>query len=215
MIEVLRYVVGALDTNCYLIKDKDSGKIAIVDPGSNSQELDKAVEENKDNIDYILLTHGHFDHIMCADRYRKISKAKIVISFGDKEFTNDKKLNLSKYLLRYSKGETFENFDADIFVKAKDVLKLGESDIKVIESPGHTRGGVCYIIENIIFSGDTIMKGTVGRTDFLTGSMEDMRKSCKLIANLNGEYTIYPGHGDKTTLQEEIDNNFYLGKSEL
>ena len=208
MVEIERYEVGHLRTNCYIIKDKDTNKMAIIDPGYKSYNVESIINQNIDNIEYILLTHGHFDHVLKADEYRKLTGAKIVIGEYEDEFTRNSELNLSSTLTR----KLGIDFSADILIKDGDSINLGNTKIKAVHTPGHTKGGVCYIIDNNIFSGDTLMKGTVGRTDFVTGSMSDMENSLKKIASINGDFNIYPGHGENTTLEYEKNTNVYLGK---
>ena len=209
MLEVEKIVVGVMRTNCYIIKDKDTKKYAIIDPGHKSKKLDDKINEyGKENCEYILLTHGHFDHILAADDYRSITNSKIVIPKKEEEFTKDENLNLSSKLTRVK----LKKFDADIFLNDLDTIMLGNTKITLINTPGHTVGSSCYIADNKIFSGDTLMKDTIGSTDFITGSYDDMMKSLKRIADLKGNYEIFPGHADNTTLEYERNNNIYLGK---
>lgn len=209
MVSVNIYKLGPLKTNCYLIKDLDKNKMAIIDPGGISKALDEEILRDKEkNFSYILLTHGHFDHIRKAQRYRELTGAKIVILKDEKEFTKDSGLNLSK---DFGKNAV-EPFEADIFVEDGDVINLGNTKIKVLKTPGHTKGSVCYVLEDCIFSGDTLMKGSIGRTDLVTGCEKDMLDSIKKIDSLKGNFVIYPGHGDFTDLDYERKNNFYFRK---
>ncbi len=208
MIEVQTYIVGHLRTNCYIIKDKDTGKMAIIDPGYRSKLIEEVIENNKENIEYILLTHGHFDHIFEVKKYSAMSGAKIVMGAKESDFPNDCELNLSKDFRKKP-----EVFSSDILLEDGQTIKLGNTEIKAIHTPGHTRGSMCYIIDNNIFSGDTLMKDTIGNTGFVTGSMDDMKKSLKKFLDLKEDYFIYSGHGDKTTLNYEKSNNMYLGSS--
>ena len=148
------------------------------------------------------MTHGHFDHIRKAPRYQKLTEAKLAIGAKEADFTKDRHLNLCRIPLA--------PFDVDILVNDEDIITLGETKIKVIATPGHTVGGVCFIADDNLFSGDTIMKGTVGRCDLKTGNFEQMKNSILKITALTENYKIYPGHGDTSTLNEEKENNFYL-----
>ncbi len=204
MIEVKIFKVGSIPTNCYLIKDIHKNIGIIVDPGGESSELDKEISLLEE-VKYILLTHGHFDHILKAKKYREVTGAKIVISELDGEFTQDNLLNLSRKFLRRSKG-IMENFDADIFVKEGYEFYFSEIPFKVLSTPGHTQGSVCYIAENIIFSGDTLFKGDCGYAHFPTGNKEDLKKSIQKLYSLNTEktdYIVYPGHAGVTSLIKE------------
>ena len=201
MLIVENFKVGPLETNCYLIIDKKTQKAAIIDPGGISAELDKKIYSlGKENVDYILMTHGHFDHIRKAIRYKKLTGAKLMIGVNEAEFTKNRKLNLCRIPM--------PPFAADVLLNDNDVISLGETKIKVIHTPGHTVGGVCFITEDFLFSGDTIMRESIGRYDLETGDFNQMRESIKKILGLSKNYIIYPGHGEPTTLQEE--KNLYL-----
>ena len=209
MSQVEKIVVGLMRTNCYVIKDRDTSKFAIIDPGHRAKKLDEKLDEyGFENCEYILLTHGHFDHILAAKDYRDLTHAKIVIPKKEENFTKDANLNLSSNLTRVK----IESFDADIFLNDLDTIMLGNTKITLISTPGHTIGSSCYIADNMLFSGDTLMKDTIGATNFETGNYDDMIKSLKRIGNLKGNYKVFPGHGELTTLDYERNNNIYLGK---
>lgn len=204
--KVEAFEVGIISTNCYLLSD-DNGLGLIVDPAAPSQKLDKRVEDFAEGqLKYILLTHGHFDHIGYADKLRKKTGAKIVIYNGEEKFLRNSALNLSSFMGDFN----IEPFDADIIVNDGDDIPFGKSSIKVIHTPGHTSGSCCYIIDDILFSGDTLMAGSMGRTDFPTGSYSEIMKSLKRLRNLDGDYKVYCGHGSATTLEHERKTNFYM-----
>ncbi len=208
MIEVKKYIVSMMQTNCFIIKDTKSNESAIVDPGAVTKELLKEIQKSEYKFKYILLTHGHFDHIAGANEVKNITGAKIVICQKEKEFIENKDLNLSDLFYKGGLPKT----NVDIFVdENQDVLSLGEYNIKVIETPGHTIGGCCYLIGENLFTGDTVMQGTIGRTDFPTGSYKQIIKSVKKLISLSKNYNLYCGHGDDTTLEREISSNEYFG----
>lgn len=207
MLTVKQYTVGALCTNCYLITENETNKSAIIDPGGISAELDREIDKNNLSIEYILLTHGHFDHIRKTARYKR-KNAKVAINHKEKDFPIDPHLNLS---CKFSRT-TIESFDVDILLNDEDTISLGKSTIKIICTPGHTIGSSCFIADNCIFTGDTLMKQSVGRTDFATGNSKDMVKSLGQLLSLKDNYIIYPGHGDTTTLDFEKQNNIYLSR---
>lgn len=208
MILVKQYKVGALYTNCYLITDKESQKSAIIDPGGINAELDKEIESKNLSIEYILLTHGHFDHIRKVARYKNKTNSKVAINHKEKDFPVNPNLNLSCKFARM----TIEPFSIDILLNDEEIIKLGNSTIKILCTPGHTIGSTCFIVDNCIFTGDTLMKNSIGRTDFATGSSKDMIKSLAKLLSLKSNFTIYPGHGDITTLDFEKQNNLYLSR---
>lgn len=207
MLLIERFIVSIMQTNCYFVTDRASGLSAVVDPGAYTPGLTQKIEEAGEKLKYVLLTHGHFDHIGKADEIRKQTGAKIVIGADEKEFLRNKDLNLS--IMVTPSG--FDPFDADILLDEGGTVALGETRFELIKTPGHTKGGACYIAGGVIFTGDTLMKETIGRTDFPTGSYKEMIESLKKLGALPGDYTVYPGHDDKTTLQHERENNVYMG----
>ncbi len=209
MIKVKRYIVSVMQTNCYVLEDTETGKILIVDPGDTSKELDSVIGRlNPGAVSYILLTHGHFDHIRAAERYRVLTGAKIVICEDEQAFTKENSLNLSELFIEGG----IPPFQADVLLRDHQAISFGNTQINMIQTPGHTKGSVCYRMENLLFTGDTLMKETVGRTDLPTGNFEQLKLSLKKLASLKKDYRIYPGHGDTTTLSYEKNHNLYLGK---
>ena len=200
-IEIKTYKVGRLLTNFYVVLCKDSKCGIMIDPGGEVEDLKSQIDGF--DLKYIFLTHGHFDHILKAKKYRNVFGAKIVISRTEYKFTNDNFLNLSD---RFLKPNTLENFESDKIVDDKDEICFGACKAKVIVTPGHTWGSVCYIIDDNIFSGDTLFKGQCGCTRFPTGSKTDMKSSLLKLYNLNYNFKVYPGHGDTTMLYTEKNN---------
>lgn len=206
MIKIEKYTVGILKTNCYLIEDLKTGKIAMVDPGSSSKDLSIRVDECKDKIEYILLTHGHFDHIKAVKKYKEITGVKLAAYKGEEELILNPDLNLSS---RYT-NKGLERLEIDLLLSDLEKIMLGETEITLIHTPGHTSGSCCYVIDDNIFSGDTLFRGDIGRTDLATGSYDDILKSLKRLFDLEGDYKVYPGHGEETTLNFERQNNRYF-----
>lgn len=206
MINVKSTVVGELKVNCYIIEDIETGSIAVVDPGDNSTTLKKLIAEKSDKIEYILLTHGHFDHIGYAKELKSLTNAQVVISKQDEPLLSDSKLNLS--LSFY--GVPVPIVTADITLEDNCELTLGKTTLKYISTPGHTRGSGCFIADNCIFTGDTLMKLSMGRTDLPTSNNTDMFASLRKLYNLNENYTVYPGHGGISNLEYEKNYNPFL-----
>jgi hydroxyacylglutathione hydrolase len=208
--KVTRITGGPLQTNCYILTDTVTGSTAVIDPGFESAELTDAVcAAGTENVEAILLTHGHFDHIMGAKRIKNLTDAKIYIYCDDMAFLKEDALNLYFMFTPFSS----ESFSADASFKDGDILSLGNLEIRVLHTPGHTIGSCCYLVEDAIFSGDTLMQGTCGRTDFPTGSYFQMLESLKRIENLKGNFHVYPGHEGESTLNFERKNNPYMGKN--
>ena len=198
---------GILPTNCYVITDEATTCTAIVDPGFESEQLLNEIKRvGSENVIAILLTHGHFDHILGLEQVKHCTNAKIYIHQADASFLSDNNLNLAKQI-----GSILPNpITADVTVSDGDVIPVGNLKFRVLHTPGHTAGSCCYVVEDAIFSGDTLMNCCVGRTDFPTGSYADLLTSLKKINALQGDYKIYPGHEIPSTLEFERENNPYL-----
>lgn len=207
MLEVKCFSDNFMSENGYFAADHEIGLSFVVDPGEDCPALEEAIDRfGADKLCYILLTHGHFDHIGGTARLkRRYPHAKIVIGEQDSPFTRNDSLNLS-----YHFSGTVEPFDADLTVNDGDVLSFGSSRITVIATPGHTRGGVCYQIDEVLFTGDTLMRGSMGRTDFPSGSSREMMESLQKLSELPGDYQLYCGHGASSTLEYERIYNYYM-----
>ncbi len=207
MIRVKTISGGLLPTNCYLFVDERTGKAAVVDPGFLSEELEQAVQQvGVENVEAILLTHGHYDHIMGVPMLKEMTGARIYIHREDAAFTSNSDLNLSRMIA----ARQCVPFTADIILQEGDTLMVGEVPVKLLNTPGHTRGSSCYLAEDALFTGDTLMRGTMGRTDFQTGSPIEMQKSLARLRDLPGDYRVYPGHGEKSTMEYERVYNPFL-----
>lgn len=206
-LKVEGYPVGYMATNCYLVTDARTDECFIVDPGTYDASLKRLLQDVKEGkLRYILLTHGHFDHIMGVLDVRKNYGGKIVIHEKDADcFTNEEKSLLDTFGFDGVLPEK-----ADILVRDGDKLPFADGEIEVMHTPGHTEGSVCYLIGDKIFSGDTLFYGSVGRTDFKSGSFEEIIKSVKRLALLEGDRKVYPGHNMLTTLDNERKHNVYL-----
>lgn len=198
-------VLGAVSTNCYLVYNESTKKAVIVDPADNAQFILNKCNELGITPEAILLTHGHFDHIMAAEDVRRSFHIKIYASETEDAMLSDSGLNLSG---GWAGKQT--SFHADVLLKDGDELELIGFRWKVIETPGHTTGSVCYYVpeEEVVFSGDTLFCESYGRTDLPTGSSSQMVSSLldKVFA-LPDDTMAYPGHGDTTTIGYEKKNN--------
>lgn len=159
------------------------------------------------DLQFILLTHGHFDHIIGVKGIKNKYNAKVVISAPDEPMLSSGKLSLASFM-----DAEQNNTQSDIIVFDSDIIKLGSLEIKVLSTPGHTKGSVCYIVDNALFSGDTLFRLSCGRTDFPSGSSDEMMLSLKSLKDLDGNYIVYTGHDEITTLDFERKNNPYMSK---
>ncbi|MDD6022270.1 MAG: MBL fold metallo-hydrolase [Acutalibacteraceae bacterium] len=201
--------LGSYNANCYLLKDDESGKFLIVDPGFYSGKLERFLKENEvGQLEYILLTHGHMDHICGAAYVKENFGGKIVIGEKDAPF-------LEEY--RFLDGaedyeRAFRKTKADITVCDGDVIDFASHEIKVLHTPGHTMGEVCYIIDDLLFTGDVLFKGAIGRSDFENSNVFLLVQSLRKLASLGGDYRVLCGHGEETTLSQELKHNRFLEK---
>lgn len=188
-------------TNTYLVTDEETGEMAVVDPSLKEDALLEKLKDKK--VKYILITHGHYDHIGGVNSVKEKTGALVVVHKEDEEMLSDAKKNY---------GENVSPVSADILVEDGSELTLGNAKITVLHTPGHTKGGVCYIFndDRIMFSGDTLFKLTAGRTDLYGGDARTELRSLAKIAELDGDYKVYPGHDDSTTLDFERQYNRYL-----
>lgn len=201
--KVISEKFGSMDNNCSLIIDEKTNQSALVDCNEFSQKMIDMIGDT--DLKYILLTHGHFDHIIGVKSVKEKYGAQVVISKEDEPMLNSAKLSLAVFC-----NAPQNNVDADIIVKDGDEITLGKTKIKVMATPGHTSGSVCYIAENCIFSGDTLFYCSCGRTDFPSGSPEQMMSSLLKLKALDGDYKVYTGHNNLTTLDFERKNNPYM-----
>ena len=186
--------VGSIGTNCYLLYDETTKDAAVIDPSDNAKPVAARIKELGLNVRAILLTHGHFDHCGDVKRIRKLTGAQVFVHPADRDLP----LPLNRGLV------------ADRDLADGDLLDLAGTRLRVLHTPGHTPGSVCFLCGDLLFSGDTLFAGSCGRTDLPGGSPADMIRSLRRLAELAGDYTVYPGHGEETTLAAERETNPFL-----
>lgn len=198
------FIEPPIDNNNYLIIDEQSKEAALVDCSEGiNDEIKSALSEFDAKLKYILLTHGHFDHVAGI---RNNPDVKVFMHENDMGWLN----KVNQYLPMFGMSEiTIPR--VDVFIKDGDVIKLGETEIKVIHTPGHTQGGVCYLADGKLFSGDTIFREAVGRCDLEGGNFDQIVESIEnKIFTLPPETVIYPGHGRMTSVEWEKEHNRFL-----
>ena len=202
--KIIKLVVGELQENCFILFDENKDAF-VVDPGGSSENIIETIEKNSLNIKYILLTHGHFDHVGAVAALVKKYKAPVYLSKEDRAF-----LESPKEVRASAFGMQIEAAEVDVFVKEGDEIPFSESNIKVIETPGHTLGSVCYLFENYLFAGDTLFNGSIGRTDFPESDHSLMVESLKKLKKLDDEIYVLSGHGPESQISYEKMANPYL-----
>lgn len=193
--------------NSYVLYDLETKKAYVIDPGLNGSALIQFLKGNNLNVEMIFLTHGHGDHISDVPMILEHYDAKIYAHRADSVLFESAEKNHSPLI-----SGKFTEFKIDFFVDEGDSITLGKKHMDVIHTPGHTKGGVCFHFENVLFTGDTLFKGSIGRTDLFGGNYDELLNSLLHIAKLDGETIVYPGHGPSTTLRKELlTNPFYKG----
>ncbi len=203
-IEIKSFLLGMVATNCYLIINKETREALIVDPADDALRISNAVEQGRWKPVAILLTHGHFDHILAVNDLKKRYQLPIYAHVEEEDVLKQTSLNMSGMI-----GQTYMT-EADIYVRDGEHLKLAGLDIIVLHTPGHTKGSVCYYLpeEKVLMSGDTLFHCSIGRTDFPTGSTLGLLRSVqeKLFV-LPDDVKVYPGHDSVTSIGYEKQYN--------
>lgn len=198
--EIKRIFVGALHTNCYVVSCGDEA--CVVDPGGDEEKILAKISGL--NVTKILLTHGHFDHIMAADAVRKRTGARIYISREDESMI--KSADTSLYRGFRGSDEGFSPLSADEVYS--DTVTVGSVEFEVIKTPGHSPGSISLYGEGELISGDTLFAGSIGRTDY--GSFDEIMHSLWRLMLLDDEVRVHPGHGFSTTIGKERNENPFL-----
>lgn len=202
------FVSGSFSENCYVVQDEGTGKAVVIDPGEYSQELAEQIERiGRENITAILLTHCHFDHILGVAEVRELCGAPVMIHEQDADSLTDPARNGVMFFgLHFASSLV----PADKTLREGDAVEAGDLSIKVIHTPGHTPGSCCFAVDGTLFSGDTLFPEACGRTDLPGGSRREMCTSLKRLAALEGDYRVFAGHGEPTTLEWERKHNPYI-----
>lgn len=201
------------EANCYIAVGEGccnsacSNSCAVFDPGDNAERIFNRAKNNGLIIEKIILTHVHFDHIMAVNELVALTGAEVFVHKGDFQALYEPSLNLS--------GLIGHSYAVDNTVKVStvedgDTIKVGGEYLTVLSTPGHTPGSACFVCGDMIFTGDTLFGSNIGRTDFPGGSIEEMKSSLAKLRDLDGDYTLYSGHGGETTLSREREHNYYL-----
>ena len=208
-LKIGRMMLGVCQTNCYFVYREGSSKVIFIDPADYGEQIYTAMKNNGFEVAAILLTHGHFDHIWGCSKLRQLTSAPVYAYEGEEDVLLSSDLNVSAGAGRAC------TVKANTLLKDGQEVTIEDMTFKVIATPGHTQGSCCYYFEEagMLISGDTLFEESVGRTDLPTGSMSTLTRSIKeKLADLPDDTTVYPGHGDSTTIGHEKDYNPFWPK---
>lgn len=189
--------IGLYEENIYVLHD--NGHVLIVDPGKYPKEIMKCIDDNE-IVDGICLTHGHEDHTGAVD--------DLVDQYHCKVY-----MNMNDFILVDPKYAGSHGFDAPVYSEITpytEDMTIGSFKLHIINTPGHTAGGVCIKYRNLLFTGDTLFAGSIGRTDLFSSNEKDMIESLRVLSQLPRDLIVLPGHGPKTTIKQELDTNMFL-----
>lgn len=191
--------VGPIGTNCYILEDDQTNLAAVIDPGDEPELIQEALEKEGVEVRYLLLTHGHYDHTTAVPALHRVyPQADIYIHQADANGAGSTLFPLA--------GEVD---DLKLYDEG-DVIRLGDHEIQVLHTPGHSPGSVTLKVEDVLFTGDTLFAGSCGRTDLRGGSYEQIMQSLKRLGELKGDFHVCPGHEATSTLEREWRSNPFL-----
>jgi len=190
--------VGFLGTNCYIVTDENTCKCAIIDPGADSNIILDYIESNSLTAEVIFLTHGHFDHCLALESVMDVTGAPVYMNKKD------------AFMSKPNSPHSFEDNTSIRWCAEGDIISVGGLMFTVLETPGHSPGSVTLVCESALFTGDTLFRDSCGRTDLEGGSMEILMESLRRLSALEGDYEVYPGHAETTTLDRERRFNYYM-----
>lgn len=204
--QVQKFTLQILQANCYVVIDDMTGKGIVIDPGDDSESLTEFIQRRGIEISAILNTHGHIDHIGGNVGLKNFTGAPLMIHQLDEIYLKDSFLNGAAFF-----GFRFQPHTSDQMLQDGDLLQFGNLKIKVLHTPGHSPGSVCFLMNHSIFTGDFVFRQGIGRWDLPGGSKDDLFKSVQeVFCNLPDDLTVYPGHGEQTTVGFEKEHNPYI-----
>lgn len=200
-----RMEVGSFAANCYLVACDETREGVIIDPGAEAKNILGMVEKEKISVKHIINTHGHVDHVGANEEVRLALDAPILIHEADGEMCKKPHASLAAFVGKVKLAEP------DLLLKDGDRIKAGTLEFEVIETPGHTKGSVSLLVNGVLFTGDTLFAGSIGRTDLPGGSFDEIIRSIKeKLLVFPDETVVYPGHGPESTIGDEKKYNPFL-----
>lgn len=204
---IKKFVVGPLESNCFLVIEESSKECFITDPGDEPDRIVDFINENKLTVKYLICTHAHFDHVAAVPEVQKETGAKIVIHKSDLPIYESSQEHAAMW------GFEIDPLPRpDIFISDGDKIDIGNLHFEILHTPGHSPGGISIYGEGIVITGDTLFAGAVGRTDLPGGDILKLKASFKRLMSLPSEIKVLPGHGPETTIGREKTDNFFASE---
>jgi hydroxyacylglutathione hydrolase len=204
---IKKFVVGPLESNCFLVIEESSKECFITDPGDEPDRIVDFINENKLKVKYLICTHAHFDHVAAVPELQKETGAKIVIHKSDLPIYENSEEHAALW------GFEIDPLPRpDIFISDGDKIDIGNMHFEILHTPGHSPGGICIYGEGIVITGDTLFAGAVGRTDLPGGDILKLKASFQRLMSLPSEIRVLPGHGPETTIGREKTDNFFASE---
>ena len=203
MVKVHTLILGPLQTNCYMVHAENASSCVVIDPAHSPEAIVNFVKEHGLSVEAILLTHGHFDHVGAVEELVNATGCKLWMTESDwSQFPSP----VTEFFYPLANCD----FTEVRFCEDGEIITAGGLTFHTLATPGHTYGSVCYRCEHVLFTGDTLFAGGCGRTDLPGGDQKMLRQSLEQLSELAGDFTVYPGHGESTTLAREKQYNPYL-----
>jgi len=200
--KIIKLAIGSYQTNCYLVADEETKAAFIIDPAGDLEQIKNLIDTKAYDLKYIILTHGHGDHIGAVEGLKESYDADLLIHEEDAEMLRDHQLNLT-----FRMGKKIE-IEADQTFRDGDTLTVGDLELNFIHTPGHSKGSSCILVNDSLFSGDTLFLNSIGRTDLYGGDRREIIESIKnKLLILPKETKVYPGHGQVTSIKNELKKN--------
>ncbi len=203
---LIRLVVGPLQVNCYILADDKTKEAVVIDPGDDAEKILRVIQEKGLTVKYIVNTHAHFDHVGANKALKEATGAQLLLHEKDAGVLKSATKHATAFNLT-----TTASPPADRYVQHGDVIAAGEVSLKVLHTPGHSPGGISLVEQGIVFTGDALFAGSVGRTDLLGGDLMTLLDGIKQhLLTLPDETRVFPGHGPDSTIGDEKRENPFL-----
>ncbi len=201
--------LGSYQTNCYILSN-DKNNAIVIDPGAEPDKLIKFLNNKNLTVKMIALTHGHFDHVGAVSELKKSTNAPVYIHKEDNDMFMNPDLVHKGLTNELKKAFNYDCSTADKFFVEGEKYSVDDMEFDIMHVPGHTKGSTILMFSDVMFTGDTIFEGTIGRADLYGGNSKQLRDSAKRVASIQGEYAMHCGHGGATTLTKEKATNMYM-----